>query len=149
MYKSTEFDYDLWTTNEGGTKRYWARVKATGEVTEISHEVMCFLRSEEKKMFRENAAIKKHGSPLSLDLSLEEEKEYWFDDHGIGMSEMEIALVEEDFRKLLTPIQRAVFDECIIGSTPLKDFANDKGIAKQSVSDVIDGIQKKAKKFFG
>ena len=26
MYKSKEFDYDLWTTQEGGTKHYWARV---------------------------------------------------------------------------------------------------------------------------
>ena len=34
MYKSKEFDYDLWTTTENGTKHYWARVKATGEVTE-------------------------------------------------------------------------------------------------------------------
>ena len=39
MYKSKEFDYDLWTTQEGGTKHYWARVKATGEVAEISIEV--------------------------------------------------------------------------------------------------------------
>ena len=42
MYKSKEFDYDLWTTQEGGTKHYWARVKATGEVAEISIEVMRF-----------------------------------------------------------------------------------------------------------
>ena len=34
-----EFDYDLRTTVESGTKRYWAKVRATGELTEISHEV--------------------------------------------------------------------------------------------------------------
>ena len=28
MYKSKEFDYDLWTTTENGTKHFWARVKA-------------------------------------------------------------------------------------------------------------------------
>ena len=27
MYKSKEFDYDLWTTTEHGTKHYWARVR--------------------------------------------------------------------------------------------------------------------------
>ena len=149
MYKSKEFDYDLWTTTENGTKHFWARVKATGEVTEVSHEVMCFLRSEEKKLYREIAAVRKHGSTLSLDVPHGEEKESWFEDHGIGMSDMEIALVEEDFRKLLTPIQLAVFEECIVGSTTLSDFAIQKGITKQSVSDVVNGIRKKAKKFFG
>ena len=149
MYKSKEFDYDLWTTNENGTKHYWARVKATGEVTEVSHEVMCFLRAEEKRVYREVTAIKKHGSPLSLDVPSGEEKESWFEDHGYGVSEMETELNKEDFRKLLTPIQLAVFEECIVGSTTLTDFATQKGITRQSVSDVVEGIRKKAKKFFG
>ena len=54
MYKSKEFDYDLWTTQEGGTKHYWARVKATGEVAEISIEVMRFLRAEDTRRQRSN-----------------------------------------------------------------------------------------------
>ena len=149
MYKSKEFDYDLWTTTENGTKHYWARVKATGEVTEVSHEVMKFLRAEEKRVYREITAIKKHGSPLSLDVSHDEEKEYWLEDHGASVSEIETALYEEEFRKLLTPVQLAVFDECILGNTTLTVFARKRGITKQSASDAVDGIRKKAKNYFG
>ena len=35
-----EFDYDLWAIEENGRKRYFARIKATGEETEVSLEVM-------------------------------------------------------------------------------------------------------------
>jgi hypothetical protein len=45
-----------------GTKHYWARVRATGEVAEISHEVMRYLRAEEKRIYREFMAINEHGS---------------------------------------------------------------------------------------
>ena len=48
-----EFDYDLWTTEEG---KYMVRVKATGEVTEVGREVMKALRAEEKRMRRSFAA---------------------------------------------------------------------------------------------
>ena len=48
-----EFDYDLWTTEEG---KYMVRVKATGEVTEVSREVMKALRAEEKRMRRSFAS---------------------------------------------------------------------------------------------
>ncbi len=149
MYKSKEFDYDLWTTTENGTKHYWARVRATGEVTEISHEVMRFLRSEEKRIYREITSVRDSGSTLSLDVPHDEEMEYWLEDHGIGISEMEIPILEEEFRKLLTPLQLSVFDECLMGNVTLTDFAKNKGISKQSVSNVVDGIRKKAKRFFG
>ena len=148
MYKSTEFDYDLWTTNTDGTKRYWARVKATGEVTEISHEVMCFLRSEEKKLYREITAIKKNGSPLSLDVTSGEEKESWFEDHGSGVSEMETELNKEDFRKLLTGRQREIFDYCLIGGNSVRKFAREKGLDHKTVLEAVDVIKEKAKKFF-
>lgn len=48
-----DFDYDLWTVEESGRKRYFARVKATKEETEISLEVMRRLLSQEKQMRRE------------------------------------------------------------------------------------------------
>ena len=35
-----EFDYNLWTTEENGVKKYFVGVKATGEVTEVDAEVM-------------------------------------------------------------------------------------------------------------
>ena len=40
-----EFDYDLWTTEDG---KCMVRIKATGEVTEVERTVMQVLRSEEK-----------------------------------------------------------------------------------------------------
>ena len=44
-----EFDYDLWTTEDG---KCMVRVKLTGEVTEVDRDVMRILRSEEKKLRR-------------------------------------------------------------------------------------------------
>lgn len=47
-----DFDYNLWTTEENGIKKYYVRTKTTGEVTEVDAGVMRLLRSEEKKMRR-------------------------------------------------------------------------------------------------
>ena len=44
-----EFDYDLWTMEDG---KCMVRVKATGEVTEVDREIMKALRAEEKKLRR-------------------------------------------------------------------------------------------------
>ena len=44
-----EFDYDLWTTEDG---KCMVRVKSTGEVTEVDREVMKALRAEEKRIRR-------------------------------------------------------------------------------------------------
>ena len=148
MYKSKEFDYDLWTTTQNGTKHYWARVKATGEVTEISHEVMTFLRAEEKRVYREITAIKKHGSTLSLDVPRGEDKESWFEDHGIGMSEMEIALIEQDFRILLTEEQLDVYVHCILDGETATSYGKRHGKTQQAVTDTIAHIREKAKKYF-
>ena len=63
MYKNKKFDYDLWTTNDEGIKRYWVRIRATQEVVEVDLKTLRFLRTEEKKIFRktettdENASI--------------------------------------------------------------------------------------------
>ena len=50
MKTPNEFDYDLWTAqDEQGKTHYLVRVKQTGEITEVTHDVMKFLRSTEKK----------------------------------------------------------------------------------------------------
>lgn len=147
MYKSKEFDYDLWTTQEGGTKRYWARVKATGEVAEISIEIMRCLRTEEKRIYREIEASQKCGAMLSLEFLHDEEKEGWLSDYGIGASEMESVLTEEAFRQLLTPVQLSVFDECLIRGESQKAYAAAHGITFQMVNKHIHAIRKKAKNF--
>lgn len=148
MYKSKGFDYDLWTTQEGGTKHYWARVKATGEVAEISIEVMRFLRAEEKRIYREIEASRKRGSMLSLEFLYDEEKAGWLTDYDIGASEMENTLTEEAFRQLLTPAQLSVFHECLINGKSQVAYAAEHGVSKQSVFDTITLIRKKAKKYF-
>ena len=62
-----EFDYDLWAIEENGRKRYFARIKATGEETEVSLEVMRLLLSQEKQMRRAYAKQQNIGPILSLD----------------------------------------------------------------------------------
>ena len=44
-----EFDYDLWTTEDG---KCMVRVKRTGEVSEVDRKVMRILRAEEKRIRR-------------------------------------------------------------------------------------------------
>ena len=44
-----EFDYDLWTTEDG---KCMVRIKATGEAVEVDRTVMQVLRSEEKRLRR-------------------------------------------------------------------------------------------------
>ena len=148
MYKSKEFDYDLWTTTENGTKHYWARVKATGEVTEVSHEVMKFLRAEEKKLFREIKAIQKYGSTLSLDVPKGEDKESWFEDHGVGINEIETTISEKEFRASLTTDQLLVYEECLLGGKTEIQFAKEHDVSFQAVSQMITRIRNHAKKYF-
>ncbi|MBD9115663.1 MAG: hypothetical protein EGQ10_00535, partial [Clostridiales bacterium] len=62
-----EFDYDLWAIEENGRKRYFARIKATGEETEVSLEVMRLLLRQEKQIRREYAKQQTIGPVLSLD----------------------------------------------------------------------------------
>ena len=62
-----EFDYDLWAIEENGRKRYFARIKATGEEAEVSLEVMRLLLRQEKQMRREYAKQQTIGPVLSLD----------------------------------------------------------------------------------
>ncbi len=149
MFTTKEFDYDLWTTQEGGTKHYWARVKATGEVSEISIEVMRCLRAEEKRIYREIKAYQKRGAMLSLEFLYDEEKEGWLTDYGTGAGEMEKALTEEAFRQLLTPAQLSVFNECLIGGKSQTAYAAIHSISVPMVNKHIQAIRKKAKKFFG
>ena len=148
MYKSKEFDYDLWTTNENGTKHYWARVKATGEVTEVSYEVMKFLRAEEKRVYREIEAAQKRGTTLSLDVPHDEEKEYWLEDNGMGVCEMEIPIIEEKFRKLLTPNQLEIYENCLLGKEGIRSFARRKGVHHKAIEKSIAIIQVKFKEFY-
>lgn len=149
MIKVKEFDYDLWTTSENGMKHYWARVRATGEVTEISHEVMSFLRTEEKRLYREFTAIQKFGSNLSLDVPHDDEKSSWEEDNSFSAIEMETKLEEEEFRHLLTAEQLDVYLHCILGDESATAYGKRHSKTQQAVTATIALIRKKAKKYFG
>ena len=149
MFKTKEFDYDLWTTSENGTKHYWARVRATGEVAEISHEVMRYLRAEEKRIYREFMAINEHGSTLSLDVPHDDEKSSWEEDNNFGAIEMETKLEEEEFRRLLTAEQLDVYLHCILGDESATAYGKRHGKTQQAVTATIVLIRKKKKKYFG
>lgn len=76
-----DFDYNLWTTEENGIKKYFVGIKATGEVTEVDAEVMKLLRNEEKKMRRHIEEEIELGTPLSLDSAAgDESNSTWLTD---------------------------------------------------------------------
>ena len=75
-----EFDYDLWTTEDG---KCMVRVKRTGEVSEVDRKIMRILRAEEKRIRRsygtdntsedEDGAEKNSDTVLSLDAMPEDD----------------------------------------------------------------------------
>ena len=145
MPKVKEFDYDLWTTVENGNKHYWAKVRSTGEITEISHEVIKFLRAEEKRTHRENEQSHEREFVYSLE-DADDKDENWFEDHGVGMSEMETPLMEEEFQKTLTPIQLEVYEECLLGGCEVNEYAMLRNIDRKKIESVVRSIRRKFKK---
>lgn len=147
-----EFDYDLWAIEENGKKRYFARVKATGEETEISLKVMRLLLNQEKQMRREFAKKKKIGTVLSLDAicdSGEVDESSWLLDAEQKI-ETDILMedMKDDFCKMLTDNQRSIFNECLIDGKSVIEYASEHGAARRSVYNAIELIRKKAKKYF-
>ena len=117
MRTHKDFDYDLWTTGENEAKRYWVRIKATGEVTEVSHDVMKLLRKEDKRLYREYEESQNLGiTILSLDAPHDEERESWYADGCSSTISMQTSLEEKEFRRLLTKTQLRVYRECILGA---------------------------------
>ena len=152
-----EFDYDLWTTEDG---KCMVRVKATGEVTEVDREVMKSLRAEEKKLRRSYGAVgtsddednakKSSDTVLSLDALPEEDvkSSAWLADPA---NNIEMALTEmciEDFRKSLSSIQLELFDVVMLGGVGVREYARQKGINHKTVVEAIASMRKKLKKIF-
>ena len=152
-----EFDYDLWTTEDG---KCMVRVKATGEVTEVDRDVMKSLRAEEKKLRRSYGAVgtsddednakKSSDTVLSLDALPEEDvkSSAWLADPA---NNIEMALTEmciEDFRKSLSSIQLEIFDVVMLGGVGVREYARQKGINHKTVVEAIASMRKKLKKIF-
>lgn len=148
-----EFDYDLWAIEENGKKRYFARVKATGEETEISLRVMRLLLAQEKQMRREYEKRQSVGTVLSLDSVSSGDgvdEAGWLQDTQQKIdAEILWEEAKNDFRKVLTDNQLSIFNECLIDGKSVIEYASEHGIARRSVYNAIELIRKKAKKYFG
>ena len=159
MRTPKDFDYDLWTTKNG---KNMVRVKATGEVTEVSRKLMRVLRAIEMKHKRSKTGVPIDGCEderatlLSLDfVSIDNNGEGcdgmtpgWLIDRHDYIDDLETYLAEEELKKELTDVQLEVYVSCIRGGQTPTDFAKQHGIARQSVEDSIDLIRKKSKNFF-
>lgn len=145
-----EFDYDLWTTNEDGRKKYFARVKNTGEVTEISLGVRRYLMSLEKHMRREEMQ-KGFGTIMSMDTMICDDDmcdSIWLLDKTQDVED-DIIFEEmaAEFADILTPAQRSIFYNCMLGGKKFAEYASEHKLSPQSVDDTVKLIRKKAKKF--
>lgn len=151
-----EFDYDLWTTEDG---KCMVRVKATGETTEVDREVMKALRNEEKKLRRSMTGAPIEGTEdgetatiLSLDyISCEGGEDMspaWLLDPSNNIEAAETELFIADFRKSLSTNQREVFDVVLIGGMRVREYARLKGINHKSVVETVAAIRKKLKNIF-
>jgi len=147
-----EFDYDLWAIEENGRKRYFARIKATGEETEVSLEVMRLLLRQEKQMRREYAKQQTIGPVLSLDAIRDggsmDESAWLLDTRQHIDSEVLTAELTDAFCKMLTDSQRSIFTECLIEGKSQTAYAAEHGISVPMVNKQIRAIRGKAKIYF-
>ena len=149
-----EFDYDLWTTEDG---RCMVRVKATGEITEVERSVMQALRSEEKRLRRaispeqgEHRDGMSKPTILSLDVLPEDVRDSsWLADTVDYAEEISTKLLEQSLRESLTPTQYGIYQACILNGISYKAYADRMGVSYQSVQNAIRLIQKKARNIFG
>ena len=149
-----EFDYDLWTTEEG---KCMVRIKATGEITEVERSVMQVLRSEEKRLRRtispeQDPSREGKTAPtvLSLDMLPEDVADSsWLADTCDYTEEISTKLLESSLRESLTPTQYGIYQACILNGISYKAYADLMGVSYQSVQNAIRLIQKKAKNIFG
>ena len=143
-----EFDYDLWAIEENGRKRYFARIKATGEETEVSLEVMRLLLRQEKQMRREYAKQQTIGPVLSLDAIRDagsmDESAWLLDTRQRIDSEVLTAELTDAFCKTLTDSQRSIFRECLIEGKSQSAYAAEHGISVPMVNKQIRAIRGKA-----
>ena len=157
MKTPVEFDYDLWTSEQG---RHMVRVKRTGKAREVDADTFRFLRVEEKRLRRSMHGIpvsgdgkEKTAAVLSLDIvSVEDSGEdmtpAWLKapDNTEDTAMLRSALHE--LRAVLTPVQLDVYETCLLGGVSYQDYAARKGVSRQSVQQAVSLIRKKAVRIF-
>ena len=143
-----EFDYDLWTTEDG---KCMVRVKLTSEVTEVDRDVMKLLRAEEKKLrrsFTGSSSDEKEDaeqSVLSLELLPDDDVKaaaLLADPHDL-LNEVTMKLLEAEFRKSLTERQLDVYEKCLLGGMTIREYARKNNIDVRAVFDAKAAVQKK------
>ena len=150
-----EFDYDLWTTEDG---KCMVRVKITGEVTEVDREVMKALRAEEKRIrraLRSNEGTVKDGIAhqtrtfsLSAVSENELEKSDWLVDPTSDFANVEARLFVESAMEMLSPLEQEIFSSCLLGEMPIRQFAERNGMRKSTAWDMANSIRKKFQEIF-
>ena len=154
-----EFDYDLWTTEDG---KCMVRVKRTGEISEVDREVMRILRAEEKRLRRskqgvpifgtEGKTTEERASVLSLNYvsheGCEDSEPYWLIDPSSMEESIMFWMSEKAFRASLTPKQLDIYLNCIIGGQSKIKYAAANNMQRQSVYNAAELIRKKAENFF-
>lgn len=158
MKTPIEFDYDLWTTEDG---KCMVRVKGTGEVTEVDRDVMRLLRAEEKKLRRtygtrdSSEEEKGDNSSLGIILSLdslpddEVKAASWLADSKNYTDDVLTDILLGDFKQTLNPLYLSVFESCIINGTTVRQYAAEHNISKSYVSKIENALKEKLKNFFG
>ncbi len=149
----TDFDYVLWTTEDG---RYMVRVKSTGEETEVDKETIRFLRAEEHRArdYATKSDSDKLQDAVSLsglytdDPSKEMDTSKMIADPTDFTQDIITAAVEQEFLTSLTLAQRKIYIEVIKKGVTQKDYSKTYSICESVVSRHIQAIRKKAKNFF-
>ena len=155
MKTPIEFDYDLWTTEDG---KCMVRVKQTGEVCEVSRETMKILRNEEKKLRRSMPGVPVIGCEeekttlLSLDYVSYEGGEdmspAWLADPLDFENDALFHIRLKEFKAVLTPLELSVFECCIVRDLTMRGYEEEFHVDKSKVSRAKKSIQEKYKKFF-
>ena len=143
-----EFDYDLWTTEDG---KCMVRIKATNEVAEVTREIMRLLRAEEKQMRRLHPAAETDCDTATLSLDTGDPQQgpsSWLADPSDFTQDIAFDMLEATFFQQLTTIQRDVYQAVIKDGLRPYDYAKHKGISPSAVTQHIQAIRRKAKKFF-
>ncbi len=150
-----DFDYDLWTTEDG---KCMVRIKRTGEVREVDRDTFRLLRAEEKRLRRSKAGVVTPNHPsersallstdyISLDNS-DDMQATWLID-PMNMEDSLAAQMDTDaFIKTLTPYQRDVFEKCLLGTMSLAEYAASHGVSYQAIQNIAAKLREKAKKYF-
>ncbi len=148
-----EFDYDLWTTEDG---KFMVRVKLTGEVTEVNHDVMRILRAEEKRLRRSLASAvgedETNTMPtvMSYDALPDDDvrESVWLADPASIESDVLTDIFIEEFCRELVHTQAAFFKECLINGKSFKDFSEEYGVERTTLWRWQKQIREKIQKYF-